>query len=84
VIWPVAIAAATPLPRKVWLLAAGSSVWLSMMITPQGANLFLELAPVLASGAAAIVATFAVLGHEHELGPGDPAPHAAPAVASPA
>jgi hypothetical protein len=55
-----------------------------MMITPQGANLFLELAPVLASGAAAIVATFAVLGHEHELGPGDPAPHAAPAVASPA
>jgi hypothetical protein len=72
VIWPLVIAAATPLPRKVWLLAAGSSVWLSMMITPQGANLFLELAPVLASGVAAIVATFAVLGHEHELGPGDP------------
>jgi hypothetical protein len=71
-IWPIAIAAATPLPRKVWLLAAGASVWLSMMITPQGANLFLELAPVLASGLAAIVATYAVLGHEHELGPGDP------------
>ena len=65
-----------------------------MMITPQGANLFLELAPVLASGLAAIVATYAVLGHEHELGPGDPddvpaAPEprraaSPPAVASPA
>lgn len=91
-IWPVAIAAATPLPRKVWLVAAGASVWLSMMITPQGANLFLELAPVLASAVAAFVATYAVLGHEHELGPGDPGTDAPPprraddlpAVASPA
>ena len=54
-----------------------------MMITPQGANLFLELAPVIASGLAAIVATFAVLGHEHELGPGDPDDPAALAAPSP-
>jgi hypothetical protein len=64
VIWGVAIAAATPLPRRLRLLAAGASVWLSMMITPQGANLFLDWAPVIASGIAAVVATSAVLGHE--------------------
>ncbi len=68
VVWPVVIAAATPLPRRVWLLAAGASVWLSMMITPQGANLFLEVSPVLASGLAAVVATYTVLGHEPEAG----------------
>lgn len=64
VLWGMTVAAATPLSRRVWLLAAGSSVWLSMMITPQGANLFLEWAPVLASGLAAAAATYAVLGHE--------------------
>lgn len=82
-IWPIAIAAVTPLPRKVWLVAAGSSVWLSMMITPQGANLFLELAPVIATGLAAIVLTIAVLGHEHELGPGDPDDPGTPPPAPP-
>jgi hypothetical protein len=44
-----------------------------MMITPQGANLFLEWAPVIASGLAAAVATYAVLGHEPDpadAGPG--------------
>jgi alpha-1,6-mannosyltransferase len=69
VIWSVVVGAATALPRRVWLLAAGASVWLSMMITPQGANLFLEWAPVLASGLAAIVATYTVLGHEPDPEP---------------
>jgi hypothetical protein len=49
----------------VWLLAAAASVWLAMMITPQGENLFLELAPTLATGLAAVVAAYAVLSHEH-------------------
>lgn len=73
VLWGLTVAAATVLPRRVWLLAAGASVWLSMMITPQGANLFLEWAPVLASGLACAVATYAVLGHEPDpaaAGPG--------------
>jgi len=64
VLWGLTVVAATPMPRRAWLLAAGASLWLSMMITPQGANLFLEWAPVIATGAAAVVATYAVLGHE--------------------
>ena len=80
VLWGLTVAAATPLPRRVWLLAAGASVWLSMMITPQGANLFLEWAPVLASGAAAAVATYAVLGHEPD--PADAGPGGREPVAS--
>jgi alpha-1,6-mannosyltransferase len=64
VLWGLTVVAATPLPRRARLLAAGASLWLSMMITPQGANLFLEWAPVIATGAAAVVATYAVLGHE--------------------
>ena len=66
VLWGLTVVAATSLSRRAWLLAAGASVWLSMMITPQGANLFLEWAPVLATGVAAIVATYTVLGHEPE------------------
>ncbi len=69
VIWPIAFAAVIRLPHRVWLLAAGSSVWLAMMITPQGANLFLEPAPVIATGVATVVATYAVLGHERGVGP---------------
>jgi alpha-1,6-mannosyltransferase len=80
VIWGLAIAAATPLPRRLRLLAAGASVWLSMMVTPQGANLFLEWAPVLASGLAAIVVTYAVLGHEPD--PADSGPAGRRPVAS--
>jgi hypothetical protein len=64
VLWGLTLVAATPLGRRAWLLAAGASVWLSMMITPQGANLFLEWAPVIATGVAAAVATYTVLGHE--------------------
>jgi len=77
VLWGLTVAAATPMSRRLWLLAAGSSVWLSMMITPQGANLFLKWAPVLATGAAAVVATYAVLGHEPDpasAGPGEREP----------
>lgn len=78
VLWGLTVAAATALPRRAMVLAAGSSVWLSMMITPQGSNLFLEVGPVIATGIAAIVATYVVLGHEPE-----PAgPEADPAVAS--
>jgi len=80
VLWGFVVAAATPLPRRVWLLAAGASVWLSMMVTPQGANLFLEWAPVLASGLAAAVATYTVLGHQPD--PADPGPGGREPVAS--
>jgi hypothetical protein len=65
VIWPIVIAAAVRLPHRVWLLTAGASVWLSMMITPQGENLFLEIWPTLATALASAVATYTVLGHEH-------------------
>ena len=64
-VWPLALAAAVRLPHRVWLLAAGASVWLAMMITPQGENLFLEIAPTLATGLAGAVAAYAVLSHEH-------------------
>jgi hypothetical protein len=52
------------MPHRVWLAAAGASVWLSMMITPQGEGLFLEVWPTLATAAASIAATYAVLGFE--------------------
>jgi hypothetical protein len=65
VVWSIAVGAAVRLPHRVWLLAAAASVWLAMMITPQGENLFLELAPTLATGLAAAVAAYAVLSHEH-------------------
>jgi hypothetical protein len=44
-----------------------------MMIAPQGSNLFLEPAPVVAMGLAAIAATLAVLGRDP-----DPEPAAEP------
>lgn len=62
VLWGLTVYAATRVSPRVVLLAAGGSFWLSMMIAPQGSNLFLETGPVLAMGAAAIVATLAVLG----------------------
>jgi hypothetical protein len=65
VVWSIVIAAAVRLQRRVWLVAAGASVWLSMMITPQGENLFLEIWPTLATAVASVVATYTVLGHEH-------------------
>jgi alpha-1,6-mannosyltransferase len=64
VMWPIALAAVVRLPHRVWLLAAGASVWLAMMITPQGENLFLEIGPTLATGLAGAVAAYAVLSHE--------------------
>jgi len=72
VIWSVVVAAAVRLPHRVWLLAAGASVWLSMMITPQGENMFLEILPTLATALASVAVTYTVLGHgyghEHEHG----------------
>ena len=62
VLWGLTVLAATRLSRRIVLVAAGGSFWLSMMIAPQGSNLFLELAPIAAMAAAAIVATVAVLG----------------------
>ena len=62
VLWGLTVLAATTLARRTWLVAAGGSFWLSMMIAPQGSNLFLEPAPVVATAAAAVVATLAVLG----------------------
>jgi hypothetical protein len=64
VVWSIALAATVRLPHRVWLLAAAASVWLAMMITPQGENLFLEIAPTLATGLAGAVAAYAVLSHE--------------------
>lgn len=62
VLWGLTVLAATRLSRRIVLVAAGGSFWLSMMIAPQGSNLFLELGPIAAMAAAAIVATVAVLG----------------------
>jgi alpha-1,6-mannosyltransferase len=64
VLWGLTILAATRLPRRAWPWAAGGSFWLSMMIAPQGSNLFLEIAPVVATSVAAIAATLAVLGRD--------------------
>ena len=61
------------LPRRVSLVAAGGSFWLSMMIAPQGSNLFLEVGPVIATSTSGAVATLAVLGRS----PGEQAPAAA-------
>jgi alpha-1,6-mannosyltransferase len=69
VVWPLALAAVVRLPHRLWLLAAGASVWLSLMITPQGENLFLEYSPSLATGLAGAVAAYAVLGHQHARRP---------------
>lgn len=65
VMWSIALCAVVRLPHRMWLLAAGASVWLAMMITPQGENLFLELGPTLATGIAGAVAAYVVLSHEH-------------------
>ncbi len=64
VIWPIVIGAAVRLPHRVWLVAAGASVWLSMMVTPQGENLFLEVLPTVATALASVATTYAVLGYE--------------------
>jgi hypothetical protein len=65
VVWPLALAAVVRMPHRLWMLAAAASMWLSMMITPQGENLFLEFSPSLATGLAGAIAAYAVLGHEH-------------------
>jgi alpha-1,6-mannosyltransferase len=70
VMWSIALGAVVRLPHRVWLLVAGASVWLAMMITPQGENLFLEIGPTLATGLAGAVAAYVVLGHEHGRRPG--------------
>ena len=73
VLWGLGLLACTRLDRRVVLVAAGGSFWLSMMIAPQGSNLFLEVGPVIATSTAALVATLAVLGRS----PGEQAPAAA-------
>lgn len=75
VLWGLTVLAATRLPGKVVLVAAGASFWLSMMIAPQGSNLFLEPGPVVAMALAAVAGTLAVLGQP------DPVPSAARAEA---
>jgi hypothetical protein len=91
VLWGLSLLAATRLDRRIGLIAAGACFWLSMMITPQGSAMFLEVAPVIATAVAAAVATLAVLGRspdeadEVELpGGASPEPVNARAVASPA
>ncbi|HEY6745550.1 MAG TPA: polyprenol phosphomannose-dependent alpha 1,6 mannosyltransferase MptB [Mycobacteriales bacterium] len=77
VLWGLTVLAATRIGRRTWLLAAGGSFWLSMMIAPQGSNLFLEVGPVIAMGLAAVAATAAVLGRSaDQAGPdvADPDP----------
>jgi alpha-1,6-mannosyltransferase len=74
VVWGIAIGAATQLPYRLWVFAAGSSLWLSMMITPQGKNLFLDAGPVLATGLAVAVVTYQVIGRERERPEARPAP----------
>jgi alpha-1,6-mannosyltransferase len=89
-IWPLTIAAAVRLPHRVWLVAAGASVWLSMMITPQGETLFLETLPTLATALASVAVIYAVLGHERGREPAHPddrpppEPLTEPAITEPA
>jgi alpha-1,6-mannosyltransferase len=75
VLWGLTVLATTRLSRRTVLVAAGGSFWLSMMITPQGSNLFLEAAPVVAMSLAALAGTLAVLGQPDPDQP-DPAPPA--------
>lgn len=76
VLWGLTLLAATPLSRRVWPWLAGGSFWLSMMIAPQGSNLFLEIGPVIAMAVAAVAATLAVLGPDAD-GTADEQPAAA-------
>jgi hypothetical protein len=66
VLWGLTVLGATRLDRRAWLVFAGTSFWLSMMIAPQGSNLFLDWAPVIAMPLAAAVATIAVLGRSRD------------------
>lgn len=65
-LWPIVLGAAVPLPELARTLTAGVAVFLAMMITPQGAMLVNQTQPVLMTGLAAVVATYVVLGREHE------------------
>ncbi len=81
VLWGLTILAATRIDRRTWLIAAGGSFWLSMMIAPQGSNLFLVVAPVVATGLAAVAATLAVLGRSPDDAVVEPIP--VPVAAAP-
>lgn len=70
-LWPLALAAVTPLPERARIVAAGVSVFLSLLITPQGATLFNLAAPVLTTGLAVIVATYVILARTDERGSPD-------------
>jgi hypothetical protein len=74
VLWGLTVLAATRLDRRVWLVAAGGCFWLSLMIAPQGSNLFLNWAPVIAMPIAAAVATIAVLGRSGDEPADEPVP----------
>jgi alpha-1,6-mannosyltransferase len=77
VLWGLTVLATTRIDRRIWLVGTAGSFWLSMMIAPQGSNLFLEPAPVVAMAVAATVATLAVLGRSPGE-PGEPASDADP------
>ncbi len=73
VLWGLTVLGATRLDRRTWPVLAGGCFWLSMMIAPQGSNLFLEWGPVVAMPLAAAAATIAVLGRAGDE-PSEPAP----------
>ena len=68
-LWPLVLAAATPLPDRARTVAAGVCVFLSLLITPQGATLFNLAAPVLTTGLAVVVATYVTLAREPRVEP---------------
>jgi hypothetical protein len=72
VLWGLTVLATTRLDRRAWLVLAGGSFWLSMMIAPQGSNLFLNWGPVIAMPLAAVAATIAVLGRSGDEVAGPP------------
>jgi alpha-1,6-mannosyltransferase len=72
VLWGLTVLAATRLGWRPWPVFAGGCFWLSMMIAPQGSNLFLDWGPVIAMPLAAIVATIAVLGRSGDDPPAGP------------
>lgn len=61
-LWPIVVLAAAGLSGRTHALVAGISIWLALLVTPQGATLFNRPVSVLVAALAAVVATVGILG----------------------